>query len=58
MNLSYAERRLQLDGVDLDELVAKWGTPLYVYSANELEARYRAYSDALRGTDSRVLYAE
>jgi diaminopimelate decarboxylase len=40
---------LRCDGVPLADLAATWGTPLYVYSAATIEARYRAVDDAFRG---------
>lgn len=37
-----------LDGVPIDELVAAYGSPLFVYSERALVARARALTDALR----------
>ena len=49
-----------IGGVDVDELVARHGTPLWVLDREELVARMRAWRDALRaaaGDDADVLYA-
>jgi len=37
---------MRLEQVDLGELAAELGTPLYAYSAARLEARYRGWRDA------------
>jgi diaminopimelate decarboxylase len=37
---------LRVGGVDLVDLAAQYGTPLYVYDAGELRARCREYRDA------------
>ena len=55
-----AEGHLALDGVDLVELAAEFGTPLYVYDEATIRARARRYRDALRAAypaESRVCYA-
>ena len=36
---AYAGSRLQCDGVDVAEMAAQYGTPLYVYSAQQISAR-------------------
>jgi len=49
--------RLHLEGVALDTLAVRFGTPLYVYSRQALEAAYRAYSDAFAATPHLICYA-
>jgi diaminopimelate decarboxylase len=49
--------RLVCEGVSLEELAASEGTPLYVYSAGTIAARYRAIDDAFRGYPHAVHYA-
>ncbi|WP_296754724.1 diaminopimelate decarboxylase [Thiobacillus sp.] len=49
--------RLYLEGVALDTLAERFGTPLYVYSRQALEAAYRAYSDAFAATPHLICYA-
>jgi diaminopimelate decarboxylase len=51
---------LALDGVDLVELAAEFGTPLYVYDEATIRNRARAYRDGLEKAypgDSLVCYA-
>jgi diaminopimelate decarboxylase len=48
---------LHCEGVSLVELAAAEGTPLYVYSAGTIAARYRAIDDAFRGYPHAIHYA-
>jgi diaminopimelate decarboxylase len=48
---------LHCEGVSLAELAAAEGTPLYVYSAGTIAARYRAIDDAFRGYPHAIHYA-
>jgi diaminopimelate decarboxylase len=49
--------RLHLEGVALDTLAERFGTPLYVYSRQALESAYQAYSDAFAETPHLICYA-
>lgn len=49
--------RLMMESVPLEELVGIHGTPLYVYSRAALESAYRAYHEALAGSDHLICYA-
>lgn len=49
--------RLHLEGVALDMLAERYGTPLYVYSRQALESAYQAYSDAFVATPHLICYA-
>lgn len=49
--------RLHLEGVALDALAERFGTPLYVYSREALESAYRAYADAFAATPHLICYA-
>jgi diaminopimelate decarboxylase len=55
--VQYVNRTLTCDGVALADVVAKAGTPCYVYSAATILANYRAYDDALEGVPHTVCYA-
>ncbi len=46
-----------LDGVDLQVLAQRLGTPLHVYSAAAIRRRIRALQAAMRGPDTLVCYA-
>jgi diaminopimelate decarboxylase len=48
---------LVCDGVPLDRIAAAEGTPLYVYSAATIAARYRAIDDAFAGYPHDIHYA-
>jgi diaminopimelate decarboxylase len=43
--------------VSLETLAKKYGTPLYVYSADQIVERLRMFNDALAGRDHLVCYA-
>ncbi|OYZ28002.1 MAG: diaminopimelate decarboxylase, partial [Hydrogenophilales bacterium 16-64-40] len=49
--------RLHLEGVALDTLAERFGTPLYVYSRRALESAYQAYADAFAATPHLICYA-
>ncbi len=55
--LAYNNDRLQLSGVDLDELAAQFGTPLYVYSADDLQARAKMFAEEFARREHTVCYA-
>src|SRR5439155_2340352 len=48
---------LMCEDVSLEQLAAAEGTPLYVYSAGIVTARYRAIDDAFRGYPHALHYA-
>lgn len=53
----YQENELYCEDVPLTELVEEFGTPLYVYSRNQLIQNFRAIETPLAGTDHLVCYA-
>jgi diaminopimelate decarboxylase len=52
-----ADGALLLEGHALDELAARFGTPLYVYSRGAMRAALASYEQALRGREHLVCYA-
>jgi hypothetical protein len=48
---------LHCEGVPLPELVARWGTPLYVYSRGAIESRYRELDAALAPVPHLIAYS-
>lgn len=48
---------LHCENVPLATIAAQIGTPTYVYSSAALTANYRAYADALNGTEHLICYA-
>lgn len=51
------EGALRCDGVPLADLAARHGTPLYVYSAADIAARYRAVDEAFSSYPHTIHYA-
>jgi diaminopimelate decarboxylase len=54
---SYADGRLCVGGLPLDEVVAATGTPAYVYDLDAVAAAYRRVAAAFAPIGGRVLYA-
>ena len=48
---------LTCDELPLSALAAKYGTPLYVYSASHIEARYKTFDAAFRGVPHTICYS-
>ena len=53
----YRGRVLCCDGVSLETLAQEYGTPLYVYSAEQIRYRFGLFQQALAGRDATVCYA-
>jgi diaminopimelate decarboxylase len=53
----YKDNRLFAEEVSITDLAARFGTPLYVYSARTLRRHFRVFSEAFAGTDHLVCYA-
>ncbi len=56
-HFTYHNGVLYAENVALSDIVAKVGTPLYVYSTATLERHFRLFDDALSGIDHLVCYA-
>ena len=56
-HLSGSRRALFCDGVSLESLAKQYGTPLYVYSANQIIERLSLFQHALAGREHLVCYA-
>jgi diaminopimelate decarboxylase len=48
---------LELDGVSLESIASRFGTPCYVYSRALIEEAFRAFDEGLAGVDHLVCYA-
>lgn len=48
---------LTLDGLPLERLAAEFGTPLYLYSGQSIEDRYRDLDEAWRALPHQILYS-
>ena len=53
----YSGKTLHCEGVSIESLVQKFGTPLYVYSQQTVTDRFRALDQALAGIDHLVCFA-
>ena len=53
----YSGNKLHCEGVGLDSLVKKFGTPLYVYSQSTLEEHFHKLDRAMRPVDHLVCFA-
>ena len=53
----YKENQLHCEEVPLADLAANYGTPLFVYSASLIAARFREYQEALRKSKVHICYA-
>lgn len=47
MTIGYKKNALFMEGVALEKIVAAYGTPVYCYSATQIESNYNAYRRAL-----------
>ena len=52
-----AQSPLACDGVRLDTLAKKYGTPLYVYSANQILDRLRLFKEAFQSISHLICYS-
>jgi diaminopimelate decarboxylase len=57
MNHHAASTHATLDGVDLQTLAIRLGTPLYVYSASAMRKRIHALQSALQGMNALICFA-
>ena len=53
----YRNRMLHCDGADLTALAADHGTPLYVYSAQQISERFQLFEEAFKGQPHTICYA-
>lgn len=53
----YKDGELHCDRVPLSKLAAKYGTPLYVYSASTIRERYQIFDEAFQGVDHAICYS-
>jgi diaminopimelate decarboxylase len=53
----YAGRKLSCDGVSLEQLAEQHGTPLYIYSAEQIRQRFGLFVQAFAGRPATICYA-
>ena len=56
-SFTYRENRLHAEGVAVEELASRYGTPLYVYSQGHLRDQYRALAAALRAVKPLICFS-
>ncbi|MCO5247652.1 MAG: diaminopimelate decarboxylase [Chitinophagales bacterium] len=49
--------RYEIDGVSVLDMCTEFGTPLYVYDSNVIEAQYNRLKQAFKDTDVKINYA-
>ncbi|WP_353062032.1 diaminopimelate decarboxylase [Tunturibacter psychrotolerans] len=54
---AYRNRLLHCDGADLTSLAAEHGTPLYVYSAQQISHRFQLFAEAFASRPHTICYA-
>ena len=52
-----SDRQLHAEAVPLAQLAARFGTPLYVYSASAIRERYQKFDLAFRGCEHTICYS-
>lgn len=55
--LSHLNNTLYIDGVSVEKLAKKYGTPLYIYSKSQLLNNFNGFNDAFAGTRHLVCFA-
>ncbi len=55
--LAYRKEQLEISGVPLQSLAEQFGTPLYVYSADDLQTRVDMFHGEFAATEHTVCYA-
>ena len=53
----YKKNNLFIDGFEVKKLARQFGTPLFIYSANEVRKNYLAFKNAFSGVNAIVCYA-
>lgn len=56
-HFNYRQQRLFAEEIPVADLVAKYGSPLYVYSRATLERHYRVFDEALGAHPHKICYA-
>lgn len=54
---TWVDGRLHCDAVSAEQLVAEYGTPLYVYSETAIADRYRAFAEAFADVEPLIAYS-
>ena len=55
--VQYKNNKLFFEDVDLEKLVKTYGSPLYVYSKNQIIENYKNYDTALENRNHLICYA-
>jgi diaminopimelate decarboxylase len=56
-HFAYRDNELYAEDVAIKDIVARVGTPVYIYSAATLRRHFRVFDEALAGTDHLICYA-
>ncbi len=56
-NFYYSDGKFFCDGVEVSRVAEEYGTPVYIYSKNFFESRFKEFTEAFREIDHRIFYA-
>ncbi len=56
-NIKYKNNQLYVEGINVDDLVKEFGTPLYIYSKNHFINQYKEFEDAFSQIKHKIFYA-
>lgn len=57
LDMDLTDNRYSIQGVDLIDLAAEFGTPLYVYDADKIKEKFDSLHNAFQGVKMKVKYA-
>jgi diaminopimelate decarboxylase len=56
-NIKYKNNQLYVEGINVDDLVKEFETPLYIYSKNHFINQYKEFEDAFSQIKHKIFYA-
>lgn len=57
LNMDLVDNRYSIQGVDLIDLAAEFGTPVYVYDADKIKEKFDSLCNAFKGVKMKVKFA-
>lgn len=56
-HIKYKNNQLYVEGINVEDLVKKFGTPLYIYSKNHFINQYKEFENAFSQINHKIFYA-
>lgn len=56
-HIKYKNNQLYVEGINVEDLVKKFGTPLYIYSKNHFTNQYKEFENAFSQINHKIFYA-